>query len=82
MTASSHQNDQPFTYTKPEAASAVVLLMMGGVSPKTCWALYKHEIINSDTWLHLVGYLIMNYTMMHGSMNSKFIFCAAINSLT
>jgi hypothetical protein len=45
------------------------LLMMGGVSPKTCWASYKHGIINSDILLHLVGYSCMNYTMMHGSTN-------------
>jgi hypothetical protein len=37
------------------------LLMMGGVSPETCWALYKHGIINFDTLLHLVGYFCMNY---------------------
>ena len=30
--------------------------MMGGVSPKTCWASYKHGIINFDTLLHLVGF--------------------------
>ena len=36
------------------------LLMMGGVSPETCWASYKHGIINSDTLLHLVCYFCMN----------------------
>jgi len=35
-------------------------LMMGGVSPETCWASYKHGIINLDTLLHLVGYFCMN----------------------
>jgi hypothetical protein len=29
---------------------------MGSVSPKTCWASYKCEIINFDTLLHLVGF--------------------------
>jgi hypothetical protein len=34
---------QPKTYVKPEAAITVFeLLMMGGVSPKTCWAIKKH----------------------------------------
>jgi len=34
--SSNHDVQQPFAYAKPEAASAVMLLMMGGVSPKTC----------------------------------------------
>jgi len=33
---------------------------MGGVSPETCWALYKYEI-NFDTLLHLVGFLYELY---------------------
>jgi hypothetical protein len=36
------------------------LLMMGGVSPKTRWASYRHGIINFDTMLHLVGYFCTN----------------------
>ena len=33
------------------------LLMMGGVSPETCWTSYKHGIIkNFDTLLHLAGF--------------------------
>ena len=44
---------------------------MGGVQPETCWASYKHGIINFDTLLHLVGYFCMNYTAMHGSKNIK-----------
>jgi hypothetical protein len=47
------------------------LLMMGGVSPKTCWASYTHGIINFDTLLHLVGCIYTNYNMMHGSTNIK-----------
>jgi hypothetical protein len=31
--SSSHNVQQPFAYAKPGAVSAVVLLMMGGVSP-------------------------------------------------
>jgi len=34
------------------------LLMMGGVSPETCWASYKYGITNFDTLLHLVGFSI------------------------
>jgi hypothetical protein len=47
------------------------LLMMGGVSPKTCWTSYKYGIIKVDTLLHLVGFFFMNCTMMHGSTNVK-----------
>jgi len=36
------------------------LLMMGGVSPETCWASCKYGIIkNVDTLLHLVGFFFM-----------------------
>jgi len=49
------------------------LLMMGGVSPETCWASYKYEIKFSYTiascWIFYV-----NYTMMRGSKNIKFDF--------
>jgi len=61
---------QPQTYVKPGASSAVLeLLMMSGVSLETCWASYKHRIINSDILLHLVGYFCINdmkmvYTIM------------------
>jgi len=34
------------------------LLMTGGVSPETCWALYKYGIINFDILLHLVGFFL------------------------
>ena len=44
-----------------------MLLMMGGVSPETCWASYKYGKINFDILLHLVGFFCMNFTMMHGS---------------
>ena len=38
-----HSGRQPKTYVKPEAAITVFeLLMMGGVSPETCWAIKKH----------------------------------------
>jgi hypothetical protein len=46
-------------------------LMMGVVSPETCWASYKHGVINFDRLLHLVGYFCTNFTMMHGSTNTK-----------
>ena len=47
------------------------LLMMGSMSPETCWALHKYGITNFDTLLHLVGFFCMNCTMMHGSTNIK-----------
>jgi len=34
------------------------LLMMGGVSPETCWASYNYGIIKFDTLLHLVGFFL------------------------
>jgi len=45
------------------------LLMMGGVSPKTCWASYKYGIIKlwyifASCWI-----FFMNCTVMHGSTN-------------
>jgi len=31
---------------KPEAATAVELLMMGMRMPETCWAVFKRQVIN------------------------------------
>jgi hypothetical protein len=36
------------------------LLMIGGVSPETCWASYKYGIIKFETFLHLVRCFFMN----------------------
>jgi hypothetical protein len=47
--------------------------MMSRVSPETCWALYEYGIINVDKLLHFVGFFCMNFTMMHGSTNIKFL---------
>ena len=50
-----------------------MLLMMGGASPETCWASYKYGII---TFWYIVAscwIFFTNCTMMHGSMNIKFI---------
>jgi len=47
------------------------LLMMGGVSPETCWASYKYGIIK---FWYIVTYcwnFFMNCTTMHGSTNIK-----------
>ena len=45
---------------------------MGGVSPETCWASYKHGIINFDTLLHLVAYFCMNtYIFLNNSKSKK-----------
>jgi hypothetical protein len=60
------------TKVKPEAVTAVIeLLMMGGKTPKTCWAVNKRQdnkLKNCCT--RLVIYL--NCTMMHGLTNLKF----------
>ena len=45
-----------------EIAGAVLeLLMMIGVSLETCWASYKHGIIDSDTLLHFVGHFFIKW---------------------
>jgi hypothetical protein len=57
---------------KPEAATAVFeLLMMGGRTPKTCWAVNKRQdnkLKNCCIWL----VIYLNWTMMHGLTNLKF----------
>jgi len=61
------------TKVKPEAATAVIeLLMMGRRTPKTCWAVNKHwdnKLENCCMWL----VIYLNCTMMHGLTNLKFI---------
>jgi len=46
---------QPKTYVQPEAAITVFeLLMMGGVSPETCWTIKKH-------WSNKFYYTVASY---------------------
>jgi hypothetical protein len=56
---------------KPEAATAVTkLLMMGGETPETCWAVNKRQdnkLENCCIWL----VIYLNCTMMHGLTNLK-----------
>jgi len=56
----------------PEAATAVIeLLMMGGKTPETCWAVNKREDNKlKNSCIRLVIYL--NCTMMHGPTILKF----------
>jgi hypothetical protein len=60
------------TKVKPEAATAVIeLLMMGGKTPETCWAVNKHQDNKvKNCCIRLVIYF--NCTMMHGLTNFKF----------
>jgi hypothetical protein len=60
------------TKVKPEAASAVIeLLMMGGKTPETCWAVNKCQDNKlKNCCIKLVIYL--NCTMMHRLTNLKF----------
>jgi hypothetical protein len=53
------------------------LLMMGVVSPETCWVLYKYGIINFDKLLHLVGFFCLNnLIILYSRRKSKYeIFC-------
>jgi hypothetical protein len=60
---------------KPEAATAVIeLLMMGGRTPETCSAVNKHQdnkLENCCIWL----VIYLNCTTMHGLTNLK---CSAL----
>jgi len=60
------------TKVKPEAATAVVeLLMMGGKTPETCWAINKRQdnkLENCCIWL----VIYLNCTMIHGRTKLKF----------
>ena len=60
------------TKVKPEAATAVIeLLMMGEKTPETCWAVNKRQGNKlKNCCIRLVIYL--NCTMMHGLTNLKF----------
>ena len=60
------------TQVKPEAATAVIeLLMMGGKTPEACWAVNKRQDNKlKNCCIRLVIYL--NCTMMHGLKNLKF----------
>jgi len=61
------------TKVKPEAATAVnELLMIGGRTPETCWAVNKrqdNELENCCIWL----VIYLNCTMTHGLTNLEFI---------
>jgi len=48
-----------------------MLLMMGGTTPKTCWATNKHRVKNSENCCILLVDFIINYTKMHGPTNLK-----------
>jgi hypothetical protein len=58
---------------KPEAATAVIeLLMMGGKTHETCWVVNKREdnkLKNCCIWL----VIYLNCTMMHGLTNLKLL---------
>jgi len=44
---------------KPEAATAVVeVLMMGVRTPVTCWAVNKRQVMKLEKLMHLVGWFI------------------------
>ena len=47
------------------------LLMMGDVSPETCWTSNKYEIKNIWYTVAFCWIFFVNYTMMHGSTNIK-----------
>ena len=59
------------------------LLMMGSVSPETCWASYKYGIINFDTLFHLVGFFCMNFvnTELWQMVSFLFIYISHYNRM-
>jgi hypothetical protein len=65
------------TKVKPEAATAVIeLLMMDGKTPKTCLAVNKRQDNKLEiccVWL----VIYLNCTMMHGLTNLKFVYMFA-----
>jgi hypothetical protein len=71
----------PSSDGKPEAATAVVeLLMMGIKMPETCWAVLKRQVINlRNCCVWLVE--SFEYMIMHGLANPKFIFCIPFSRL-
>jgi len=75
---------QPKTYVKPKDAITVFeRLIMGGLPPKHFEQLKKNIwIINSNTWLHLVGSFYEVHVTMHGSMNIKRTALILYNTLT
>ena len=63
---------QPSTYEKPEATSAVLGSSWWAVCrPKHVDLHINMEYYNFETWLQLVGIFFMNRTMVHGSTNIK-----------
>jgi hypothetical protein len=61
----------PCSESKPEAATAVVeLLMTGATTPETCWAVNKRQV---KYWRNCCIWLViyLNCMMMHGLANFK-----------
>jgi hypothetical protein len=65
------QDSHHDTKVNPEAATAVIeLLIMGGETPETCWAVHKRQdnkLENRCIWL----VIYLNCTMMHEPANLK-----------
>jgi hypothetical protein len=61
------------------------LLMMGGMSPETCWASCNYRIIKYDTFLHLVGFdMDMSYARVvrTASLTSYPVRCKILHQCT
>jgi hypothetical protein len=64
MKRPNHDHQHCYHHTlkvKPEAVTAVELLMMGVRTPGTCWAVNKREDNKLEKLLHLVGDLFELY---------------------
>jgi hypothetical protein len=63
------------TKVKPEAATAVIeLLMMGGKTPETCWTVNKRQDNKLENCCILLV-IYLNCTMMHGLKYLKKVLC-------
>ena len=72
-------NRQPKTYVKPETAITVFeLLMMGGLSPETCWAIKKHW--NNKFYYYTVASCWFFLRDLYLSL-SVFILCGFIDAV-
>ena len=68
---------------KPEAATAVIeLLMMGGKTPEICWAVNKRQDNKLEKLLHQVGDLFeLNVKLWCQKVNSELVWMSMTSSL-
>jgi len=74
-TSANYASKKPSMYEKTRGCQCSFrLLMMGGVSPETCWASYKYGIIKILIYCCILfDFSLWICTMMHGSANMGII---------